>query len=384
MWSTYLTFLLAALTASSWAAPSPLTTSATTVATLSGLQSGNAHDGILIHVIRTEDLIADKLKSKPLLLEKLSHLLIRVELGNQSVAVNGHPLPMLPGARPLEVSVKLKQVQMLKMPKDSPLVPLGLTPPEVLSIADKYMSEGIVAAMLSVTQEPLGIEAMREDATPVQAEAYKVTIGIKILEVDGMSLSETDLPAVDLLHLIVHPDQADPTKVATVTTLAPEALSDPQPDPSLLGSSASMTPAGMLDAALDTTRASLASTLHALSNAMQGMAAHASGLLSGTRARKPCHKHHHHHHSNNKGAAAKSKAKPVELAAATKAPASSEQPTVRHSAVTAFRHRMRCFFKMASEAAATVPPAYEAIPADEKLAEDQQIIIIHAADADKI
>ncbi|KAA1105955.1 hypothetical protein PGT21_024835 [Puccinia graminis f. sp. tritici] len=409
MWSTYLTFILAALTASSLAAPSPLTTSATTVATLSGIQSGTAHDGILIHVLRTEDLIADKLKAKPLLLERLSHLLIKVELGNQSVAVNGHSLPMLPGSHPLEVSVKLQQVQMLKMPKDSPLVPLGLTPPEVLSIADKYMSEGIVAAMLSVTQEPLIVEAMREDNTPVQAEAYKVTIGMKILEVDGMSLAETDLPPVDLLHLIVHPDQADPSKVATVTTLAPEALSDSQPASS---------PAGMLNAALDTTRASLESTLNALSNAMQGMVAHASGLLNGSRARKPCHKHHHHHH-HQKGAASKAK-KPVELAAATKAPeATSEHPISRHSAASTFRHRMGCFVKMvarsslavlllglplalvllvfsalvstilrrrleASTAAASTPPAYEAIPADEKLTEDQQIIIIHAADADKI
>ncbi|KAH9441656.1 hypothetical protein Pst134EA_032708 [Puccinia striiformis f. sp. tritici] len=344
MWPAYLTFLLAALTASSLAAPSPLTTSATTVATLSGLQSGN-ENGILIHVLRTEDLIADKLKSKPLLLEKLSHLLIRVELGNQSVAVNGHSLPMLPGSHPLEVSVKLKEVQMLKMPKDSPLVPLGLTAPEVLNIADKYMSEGIVAALLSVTQEPLIVEAVREDNTPVQAEAYKVTIGIKILEVEGMSLAETDLPAVDLLHLIVHPDQADPSKVATVTTLAPEALVDPQPAASAFATG-NMGPAAMLDAALDSTRASLESTLHALSNAMQGMAAHASGMLNGSRPRKPCHKHHHNHH---KGAAPKTHAKPIELAAATKAP-EPHQPVSRHS----FRHRLACFAKMVARSSLAV------------------------------
>ncbi|POW02839.1 hypothetical protein PSTT_11521, partial [Puccinia striiformis] len=373
---------------SSLAAPSPLTTSATTVATLSGLQSGN-ENGILIHVLRTEDLIADKLKSKPLLLEKLSHLLIRVELGNHQRQAKRSP--------------------DAQDAKDSPLVPLGLTAPEVLNIADKYMSEGIVAALLSVTQEPLIVEAVREDNTPVQAEAYKVTIGIKILEVEGMSLAETDLPAVDLLHLIVHPDQADPSKVATVTTLAPEALVDPQPAASAFATG-NMGPAAMLDAALDSTRASLESTLHALSNAMQGMAAHASGMLNGSRPRKPCHKHHHNHH---KGAAPKTHAKPIELAAATKAP-EPHQPVSRHS----FRHRLACFAKMVARSslavllvalpfalvflvftfiissllrrrlnsessASTIPPAYQAIPVDEKFNDEQQVIVISVQDADK-
>ncbi|POW04015.1 hypothetical protein PSTT_10706 [Puccinia striiformis] len=367
MWPAYLTFLLAALTASSLAAPSPLTTSATTVATLSGLQSGN-ENGILIHVLRTEDLIADKLKSKPLLLEKLSHLLIRVELGNQSVAVNGHSLPMLPGSHPLEVSVKLKEVQMLKMPKDSPLVPLGLTAPEVLNIADKYMSEGIVAALLSVTQEPLIVEAVREDNTPVQAEAYKVTIGIKILEVEGMSLAETDLPA--------------PAASAFAT--------------------GNMGPAAMLDAALDSTRASLESTLHALSNAMQGMAAHASGMLNGSRPRKPCHKHHHNHH---KGAAPKTHAKPIELAAATKALNLISPSAATHSATGwhasprwLLVHPRRSLVALpfalvflvftfiispssvvdstGESSASTIPPAYQAIPVDEKFNDEQQVIVI--------
>lgn len=420
MWSQCLTFLLAALTASSLAAPSPLTTSASTTATLSGL-SGSAHDGILIHVIRTEDLIADKLKSKPLLLERLSHLLIQVELGNQSVAVNGHHLPMLPGDQPLQVSVKLKQVTMLKMPDESPLVPLGLTPPEVLNIADKYMSEGIVAALLSVTQEPLAVEATRPNHSPVQAEAYKVTIGIKILEVDGMALAATNLPTIDLLHLVVHPDEADPSKVATVTTLVVDA-----PVASQAPAGLPFTPAGMLDAALDSTRASLESTLNALSSVMQGVAAQAGTLFNASRARKPCHQRPHHAPHDKVPAAAVHKptaeTKPaVQLAAVTK-DAEPEHPVGRQSAVSTFRRRMNCFIKMvarsslavllfglpfafvflvlstlvssllrrrleASVAAAEsahIPPVYEALPGDEKLAlEHQQIIIIAAPDADK-
>jgi len=408
MW--FLTFLLAALSASTLAAPSPLATSATTTATLSGLESGSPQDGILIHVIRTEDLIADKLASKPLLLERLSHLLIRVELGNQSVAVNGHDLPMLPGARPLEVSVQLKQVQMVKMPKDSPLVPLGLTPPEVLNIADKYMSEGIVAAMLTVSQEPLSVLAVREDYSPVQAEAYKVTIAIKILEVDGLSLAQTDIPAIDLLHLVVHPDQADPTKVATVTTLAPEALSDSQPSASAMSGATK----GMLRNVLDSTLASFESTLRALSSAMHGAAAHSNHMLSGAHHRKPCHKrphphHPHHHHEALKAAASQ----PHRLAAE----APEQPPHKQHS----FRHKMGCFVRMVARSSLAVlmlgiplalvvllfsalissllrrrlqaldasapPPVYEAINADDDHHHDEKpfiIVPIVAPDADKL
>ncbi|KNZ46173.1 uncharacterized protein VP01_749g7 [Puccinia sorghi] len=386
---------------STLAAPSPLATSAMTTATLSGLESGSPQDGILIHVIRTEDLIADKLASQPLLLERMSHLLIRVQLGNQSVAVNGHDLPILPGDRPLEVNVQLKQVQMVKMPKDSPLVPLGLTPPEVLNIADKYMSEGIVAAMLTVSQEPLSVLAMREDYSPVQAEAYKVTIAIKILEVDGLSLAQTEIPAIDLLHLVVHPDQADPTKVATVTTLAPESLSDPQP------SAPAVTDAnkGMFRNVLDATRASLESTLRALSSAMHGVAAHSNHMLSGGHHRKPCHKrpHHHHHHPNHSHHQASVASQPHHLA--VEAP--EKQP---HHKQHSFRHKMGCFVRMVARSSlavlilglplalvvvlfsalisfllrrrrqapdsSTPPPVYEAIPTSEDHLDEKSSIIV--------
>lgn len=428
MWSAYLPFLLTAVTAFTSAAPSPLTTSATTVTTLSGIHSADSNnDGILIHVLRTEDLIADKIKSKPLLLERLSHLLIRVELGNQTVAVNGHHLPVLPGAdRPLEISVKLKQVQMLKMPDDSPLVPLGLTPPELLNIADKYMSEGIVAAMLSVVQEPLLVEATREDNTPVQAEAFKVTIGMKILEVDGLSLAETDIPAVDLLHLIVHPDATNPSVVSTITTLAPEALNDPPPAQSpsgFLGHAMSTPPAGLLSSALASTRASLESSLQSLRNAVHGMAAHASGLLSGSHHRRPCAKHHHHQHypqQQEKGqpAATLVAGKPIESAAVVSSPseATPEKSIGRHSLLKSFRRKMICFIKAFSRSSILILllglplalvfllfttvlstlvrrrmisnsqalPTYQAIMVDEKLSDEEIVVLMSAVDAQKL
>lgn len=311
---------LLALAPLSSAAPSPLTTTASTLTTMEGPNSD--HSGLLIHVLRTEDLVADKIKNKPLLLEKLSHLIIRVELGNDTVSVNGHSLPVL-SHNPhdtLRVAVKLEQVQMLKMPKNSPLVPLGLTKPELLKLSNKYMSEGLVGAMLSVKQEPLIVQAIREDGVHIDAKAFKVTIAIKILELDGVQLERTNLPAVDLLHLIVHPDPKHPSKVATMTTVAPPQLSGSKPAPAVADPISQATSAlknllphgsasrdDLLRHALEASRASLAAALgsfghamghfgsslsHASHSAAHRLASHASHLLEGVHHthRKPCHR----------------------------------------------------------------------------------------------
>ncbi|KNZ51786.1 uncharacterized protein VP01_3810g1 [Puccinia sorghi] len=101
---------------------------------------------------------------------------------------------------------------------------------------------------------------MREDYSPVQAEAYKVTIAIKILEVEGLALAQMEIPAIKILHLVVHPNQADPTKVATVTKLAPEALSEPH----LFAPTATDANKGIFHNVLDA-HASLKSTLRSSS-----------------------------------------------------------------------------------------------------------------------
>lgn len=407
MWSAFVSLLFTTLAASSLAAPSPLSTSSSTVTTLSG---DNVNGGILIHVLRTEDLIADKFPSKPLLLERLSHMLIRVELGKQTVNVNGHHLPILPGShRPLEMRVQLRQVQMLKMPSNSPLVPLRLSAPEVSNIADKYMSEGVVAAMLRVTQEPLAVEATRGDNTSIQAEAFKVTIAIKILQVDGLSLSETDLPPVDLLHLIAHPDPNDPTKVATFTTLAPEELTGHNPGmPARFDSH----PASMINSAIDRTRASILSTLQSLGNALNGMAAATAAYVKGHHSRKPCHKRPHH--------PAHQAAKSIDFAATTAvAPKkhTPEMPVGRTSTVDSFRRKMKCITKMIAHSSIAIlllglplalvlmafasslsniirhrresalsddiPPTYMTVAVDEKLSDEEVVLLINSAHVDK-
>lgn len=166
--------------------------------TIEGPQGSNA--GLLINVLRTDDLIADGIPSKPLLLEKISHLLIRVELSPTKCSVNGHSLPLTPsdsremvkagkvkkevdpttGEVKLKMMVEMKQVQTLKLPKDSPLVPLGLTSPELLKISEKYMAEGVVGAVLSVSEEPVEVEASTMKGEKLDAQAYKVTIGIQV------------------------------------------------------------------------------------------------------------------------------------------------------------------------------------------------------------
>ncbi|MBW0553415.1 hypothetical protein O181_093130 [Austropuccinia psidii MF-1] len=293
MWIKKIILNLIFLSNLNLAKPNPLKTSSSTMATIQTPQTN--HQSLLVHVLRTEDLIADKLQNQPHLLKKLSHLLISIELGNQTLNLNGHHLPILPGKDHLvQVAVKLKQVQMLKLPKSSPLVPLGLTSSELIKIADKYMSQGIVAAMLTIKQNELPVEAKIENGPQIQANAFKVTVSIKILEIDNVSLTQTNLPVIDLIHLIVHPDPIDPSKVATITTLAP-TLSSSSLSSSLTNSNqptinSLKTPSETLNSLFDQSRHSIDSTLNAIANFIHNLASQANNLLRKPFISKPCSK----------------------------------------------------------------------------------------------
>ncbi|KAI8457494.1 secreted protein [Phakopsora pachyrhizi] len=362
------------------ATPRPLSTSASTTATMEG--PGAENSGLLIHVLRTEDLIADKLESKPLLLEKTSHLIIRVELGKDTVDVNGHSLPVLGQEKdkdgkdvPLEMSVTLKQVQMLKMPKDSPLVPLGLSSPELLKISEKYMSEGLVGAVLSVRQEPLSVEAERDDGVKVEAKAYKVTIGIKILEVEGMTLEQTSLPSIDLLHLMVQPDPENPTKVATMTTLAPPELSeDSAPFGSVAEAAEALksilptdvpnvsglpSPSDLFDAAMAATSSSISSALAAMSETANRLVSHAGGMIKGSHHRRPCPGHRHRLGHGAHAATNQPEVKDHALSAHQSSGSDNHTnepvlPPATHHRASTLPRTLACLIKMASRSMMTI------------------------------
>ncbi|KAG0147887.1 hypothetical protein CROQUDRAFT_132319 [Cronartium quercuum f. sp. fusiforme G11] len=313
--------LLGLLTAASLVAfgtPEPLRTTTSKMMTV---ESPRDSDGaLLINVLRTDDLIADRIPSKPLLLEKISHLLIRVELTPTKCSINGHTLPLTSsesdkmvkegkvreevdpktGGRKLKMTVEMKQVQTLNLPKESPLIPLGLTSPELLKISEKYMAEGVVGAMLSVFEEPLKVEAASLRGEKLDAHAYKVTIGIQIMEIDGVILSTTDLPSIDLLELIVHPDPQDPSKVVAITTIAPEALKE-----SPVAASSGSVPADSSPASfLAGFEANLLLALDTFGNMMKKIKKSAHELASASpkpHHRKPCGMGRYRHHTQKAG-----------------------------------------------------------------------------------
>lgn len=183
----------------------PLKTTSSRVMTVEGPDSSS--DGaLMINVLRTDDLIADHIPSKPLLLEKISHLVIRVEIKANQCLINGHPMPLThahsdemlskgmmtedtdphTGHRQLKMTVEMKQVQTLKLPKDSPLVPLGLSKPELLQISEQYMAEGVVGAVLSISEEPVEVDVSTVDGQKLDAQAIKITIGIQVSIFHGL------------------------------------------------------------------------------------------------------------------------------------------------------------------------------------------------------
>ncbi|KAH9811943.1 secreted protein [Melampsora americana] len=311
--------LLTLATLAAFGATKPLKTTTSKVMTMEGPSETNG--ALMINVLRTDDLIADHMPSKPLLLEKLSHLLIKVEISPSKCLINGHSLPLTSGAsrkmiedgtvkeevdphsgrKTLKMNVEMQQVQTLKVPKDSPLVPLGLTKPELLKISEKYMAEGVVGAVLSVTEKPVDVEATTMDGQQLEAQAFQVTIGIQIMEIDGVLLSTTELPSTDLLELIVHPDPEDPSKVLAITTLAPDAEED---DQSSLPESFYEEPSGSLfDSLMKSSLAALpAAALASSANMFEDFMNKLSESLAPEVApepqtphhRKPCHKGKHH------------------------------------------------------------------------------------------
>lgn len=374
--------LLSLLTLASLAAfgaTKPLKTTTSKVMTMEGPSETNG--ALMINVLRTDDLIADHMPSKPLLLEKLSHLLIKVEISPSKCLINGHSLPLTSdasrrmiddgtvkqevdpksGRKTLKMNVEMQQVQTLKVPKDSPLVPLGLTKPELLKISEKYMAEGVVGAVLSVTEKPVDVEASTMDGQKLEAEAFQVTIGIQIVEIDGVLLSTTDLPSTDLLELIVHPDPEDPSKVLAITTLAPEAEDDEESLPesffeepsgslfdSLMKSSLASLPAAAL--------ASSANMFEDLMNKLSGSLAPAAPVTPDSQTphhRKPC-KHHAaplasaSEDISQNSPAGDVQALPQSLAALSDEASPVEQPIARHHKGFSLSCVVKMFWKHSS------------------------------------
>ncbi|EGF98082.1 uncharacterized protein MELLADRAFT_118613 [Melampsora larici-populina 98AG31] len=385
--------LLSLLTLASLAAfgaTEPLKTTTSKVMTMEGPSETNG--ALMINVLRTDDLIADHMPSKPLLLEKISHLLIKVEISPSKCLINGHSLPLTShasrkmiedgtvkeevdpksGRKKLKMNVEMQQVQTLKVPKDSPLVPLGLTKPELLKISEKYMAEGVVGAVLSVTEKPVDVEASTMDGQKLEAEAFQVTIGIQIVEIDGVLLSTTDLPSTDLLELIVHPDPEDPSKVLAITTLAPEAEDE---DESSLPESSFEEPSGSLfDSLMKSSLAALpAAALASSANIFEDLMNRLSGSLASDAPvvpepqtphhRKPCGMGKHHAaplpspsedaSQDSQSAASYSPAGEVQalhqsLATSGNEESSAEQPIVRHHKGFSLRCMLTMFWKHSS------------------------------------
>jgi hypothetical protein len=191
---------------------------------------------LFLHVLRTASLLSPSSPPDHPLLSQASHLVVKVEISDDGVRLNGVDVPLLPsckgnvGRETAEVLMQLPGVQTLRVPDGSAVMTEALDEqgrlnPEALeTLAEEYLGEGgLLGVKVSLRREKVEVDVVGLSEEAGIGEGWRVDVGVQILTLHGHNLVPTPLPPLHLLHIVVQPSHGSDARPFTTTTLVEPA-----------------------------------------------------------------------------------------------------------------------------------------------------------------